>query len=411
MSKKIIIPVFIIIALLITWGGISFFTNTDKKDSSSSTNNFSPFGIPDFNNSNDSFGTKKEDSTQNTKDKEEKRVLRQLSATPTAGVITSTRTIIKDGEESTVSVARIVERSTGNVYDVAINTGNRFRVSNTTIPKIYEVFWKNDATGFLARFLDDENSIIKTFSANIIKDEGGEKEGSLKGTFLEDNINQIALSPNNNLFYLTNSDSGPIGIKAEFNGEKKEQIITLQFTEWLYQWVLKNKIFLTTKPSFGTPGYMYSLDTKSGTLKKILGGITGLTTLSSSDGKDVIYSKSTNGGFLLNLYNIKSGKNDPLSLLTLPEKCVWGNDNAVIYCGVPKTLTVGKYPDDWYKGRVSFSDEIWKLDLNFNIVEFLVSPAELLGVEMDIIKPTLDESGKYLVFINKKDLTVWALDL
>jgi len=409
MSKKIIIPILVIIALLIAWGGVSFFTNINKKDNNN--NNFSPFGVPDFNSGNDFLGTKKGDGTQNTENTRNKQILKQLSITPAAGVITSKRIITTEGEEDTIPVARIVERSNGNVYDVAINTGDRFRVSNTTIPKIYEVFWKNDATGFLARFLDDEDSIIKTFSANIIDDETNTEEGSLDGVFLEDNIKQITLSPDNNLFYLTNSDSGPIGIKTKFNGDDKKQIINLQFTEWLYQWVLKNKIFLTTKSSFRTLGYMYSLDIKSGTLKKIIGGINGLTTLSSNDGVSILYSKSTGVGIVLSIYNTESKDSSVFSLITLPEKCVWASDNITLYCGIPTTIKSGEYPDDWYKGKISFSDSIWKFDTEFGLAELLVSPAELLGVEMDVIKPTLDTSGKYLVFINKKDLTVWALDL
>jgi len=411
MSKKIIILIsIIIVALAIILFGIWYFTK--NSDGDTQINDFFSFGFPDFNDDDNGFlGIGGDGGLQPAGSEEPRKALRQLSQTPTAGITTGARIITTEGEEETVSVARMVERSTGHVHDVVLDTGDRIRVSNTTIPKVYEVLWKNDASGFLARFLDDTNSVIKTFSADIIEGEDGVEEGKLDGVFLEENMSQVALSPDDALFYTTEISSNAVGIKADFNGDNKKQVAALQFTEWLYQWVSENKIFLTTKPSFSVAGYMYSLNTNNGALEKIIGNIPGLTTLASNDGEKLIYSLSTGTGLLLGTYNTDSGNDTLLSLITLPEKCVWESGNITIYCGVPTSIPSGEYPDDWYKGVVSFSDAIWRLNLELGVAELLVSPAELLGVEIDVIKPTLNESGEYLVFINKKDLTAWALEL
>jgi len=411
MSKKTIILIISTLAIIgVIVFGVWYFTKNGGGDTQ--INDFFSFGLPDLgDNGNGLFGIGGDKNLQPDGFEQPKQVLRQLSQTATAGITTTTRTITIEGEEKTVDAARTVERSTGHVHDVVLDSLDRIRVSNTTIPRVYEVLWKNDASGFLARFLDDTNSIIKTFSADIAVDENTGDEGSLDGVFLEENIGQIAVSPDDDLFYLTDTSSGAVGIKTAFDGEVIKQVADLEFTEWLYQWATEGRVFLTTKPSFSTSGYMYSLNIGDGSLEKILGGINGLTTLASNDGENIIYSVSTERGLILSIYNASSGNGNILSLITLPEKCVWKSDNVTIYCGVPTSIPNGEYPDNWYKGTMSFSDSIWKLDIEVGTAELLASPTELLGIEMDVIKPAVSESGKYLVFINKKDLTAWALEL
>ena len=56
----------------------------------------------------------------------------------------------------------------------------------------------------------------------------------------------------------------------------------------------------------------------------------------------------------------------PLPIASMTEKCVWSNDDSVIYCGVPVDLPSGAtYPDDWYQGAVHFSDRIWKIQVSY----------------------------------------------
>jgi len=408
MSKKILILISVVIVIIVAFFGVWYFTNKNGEDKT--INDFFSFGLPDFDtNGNGFLGIGGGDGLKPGDFEEEKKILRQLSQTPTSGITTTSRTITIDGVEEIVGAARMVERSTGHVHDVVLDTGDRIRVSNTTIPKVYEVLWKDDASGFIARFLDDTNSIIKTFSADILTGEEGVEEGKLDGVFLEEDIDQIAISSDNDLFYLKESNN--TGVRSDFDGDNKKQVIDMDFSEWLYQWTGSSKVLLTTKPSSSVPGYTYSLNTTNGSLEKILGGINGLTTLANKSGEKILYSFSTPSGALLSTYDIQSKESALLSLITLPEKCVWGSDDKTIYCGVPTSAPTGEYPDDWYKGIMSFSDDIWKLDLEFGIAELLVSPTELLGVEMDIIKLALTENEESLVFINKKDLTAWTLDL
>ncbi|MFZ1019925.1 MAG: hypothetical protein WAN61_02985, partial [Minisyncoccia bacterium] len=72
----------------------------------------------------------------------------------------------------------------------------------------------------------------------------------------------------------------------------------------------------------------------------------------------------------------------------------------------------GQYPDSWYQGTVSFSDQFWKIDLTTGNTTMLVDPITITGnQEIDGIKLALDDGENYLFFVNKKDSYLWELSL
>ena len=141
---------------------------------------------------------------------------------------------------------------------------------------------------------------------------------------------------------------------------------------------------------------------------KILGDINGLTTLTSPDGKLILYG---NGTLSLNIFHTDTRSSDLLGVRTLAEKCVWAGGNDILYCAVPNSINGALYPDAWYKGEVSFADAIWKIDLKSGTTTMLVNPVLVKGEEIDGIKLALDESENYLFFVNKKDCFLWELEL
>ena len=66
-----------------------------------------------------------------------------------------------------------------------------------------------------------------------------------------------------------------------------------------------------------------------------MGNINGLTTLTSPNGKLVLYS---NDNLSLNVYHTDTKVANILGVKTLPEKCVWGKISDFVYCAVPKSI-------------------------------------------------------------------------
>ena len=312
---------------------------------------------------------------------------------------------------------RYVEKATGNIYQTFADKMMERKFSGTIIPKVYDAYFGNRGESVVMRYLKTDGGTIETFAGNLPKELlGAEITGNneVKGYFLPNNVKDVSVSPDGkNIFYLfiAGSDSGDnmIGTTLNLLTNKKVQIFDSPFTEWLSWWGGSNIITLATKPSSNIPGYMYAIDSAGKNLGKILGNINGLTVLGSPNGKLTLYGDNT---LSLNVYHNDTRNVSPLSIRTLPEKCVWGKASDIIYCAVPKLIDFGQYPDSWYQGEVSFNDQLWKVDIKTGNSTLLLNPAVAAGgKEIDGIKLALDEGENYLFFVNKKDSFLWKFDL
>jgi hypothetical protein len=84
----------------------------------------------------------------------------------------------------------------------------------------------------------------------------------------------------------------------------------------------------------------------------------------------------------------------------------------MLYCAVPKYVSGGKFPDTWYQGEISFSDDIWKINIESGSATKIADPISFnKGEDVDAIKLSTDEGENYLFFVNKKDSYLWELNL
>jgi hypothetical protein len=170
---------------------------------------------------------------------------------------------------------------------------------------------------------------------------------------------------------------------------------------------------VTTKPSGFAPGYAYTLNTKTKAFTRLFGGINGLTTLGSPDLSQVLYGESGSGTLNLGVFVSKDSSLHDLSVRTLPEKCVWANtEKGIVYCAVPENVAFNTYPDVWYQGLITFSDDIWKINTNTGEKEILMIPDRQPGGEIiDMTNMSIDPNDDYLIFNNKIDLSLWGYQL
>ena len=312
------------------------------------------------------------------------------------------------------SALRYVDRVTGNIYQTFADKIEERRFSTTTIPKVYEAFFGNKGTSVVMRYLKEDSTTITTFVGNLPKELlGGDstEDNEIKGVFLPEDVRDVSLSQDaGSIFYLFNVGENIVGTTLGLTTNKKSQIFDSPFTEWLSRWPNNKLITLTTKPASGVPGYVYGIDLLNNkNLRQIFGNINGLTTLTSPNGKLILYG---NDGLSLGIYHTDTKVSESLGIKTLPEKCVWGMASDVVYCGVPGSIAGAGYPDAWYRGEVSFVDQIWKIDITSGNATLLVDPMTTEGgEEVDSIKLALDADENYLFFVNKKDSFLWELKL
>lgn len=373
--------------------------------------------------------------------------LRQLSNVPVSGFVSfereveTTSILINEetGEEEeetnidTETIFRYVERSSGNIFETTARDLSIKRITNTTIPKIYNALFTSDGEGVVLQYLDPGKS-IETFVANIVFEEEEEiikKEvgdeitlevveeevapvldnriGKLEGVFLPKHINSITKSPESDSFFYTVSREGKTyGYIFDFETPEDGNLILqsdiLQLTS---DWYKDNRINIYTKPTQYLEGLSFSLNTDTKNLTKIFGNRTGLETKVNPDGTQILYSASNSEVLETGVYNSETNIETNLNINILAEKCVW-KDSVSLYCATPKSAVKGNILDSWYQGLISFNDEIAHINLMENIVILLDG---LGDNNFDIINPQLSEDGDYYIFMNKKDLTLWSLDL
>ncbi|MCK5060194.1 MAG: hypothetical protein KAR00_03590 [Candidatus Pacebacteria bacterium] len=405
MSKKILITTLIIIAVLGTLFFVFFLNPQQEEDGALGIFNFFPFGKATISTSSrETSETGLLDKTSDGLAALPVPVLRKVSDTAVAGA-----TLLETASSTDILY---IERGTGHIYNTSIDSLVQKKISNTTIPKIYETLWIDSEPALIIRFLKEDNETIESFYAKLLTQQEKETDlSNLEGTFLSTNITEITVSPDSKkIFSITETAMGGVGKVSNPDGTEEEAFF-LPVKEWLISWPQTNIITLTTKPSSQAEGYLYFLNTTTGGLTKILGGIFGLTTLANEDGQKILYSESKNKKINLFLFDRKTNKIIDISLPTLPEKCVWSQkDKVSLYCAVPYSIQNGDYPDSWYQGTVSFNDSLWKINTDTGETEMLYD-FNKENEKIDMIKPLLNKQNSFLIFTNKKDLSLWSLRL
>jgi hypothetical protein len=342
-------------------------------------------------------------------------VLRHITGTPIAGAVIFDRTTGTSTKKTTVNAIRYMDRATGNVFEAATNTLSVLRVSNTTFPKAYEAFFDNSGESMVLRTLkNDDGEAISTYFGHLHKETPTSTEEKLDTTLISNNADFISLSPTKSKLFSIGSEGGEKGIVSNLDGSNKTIVWTSQLREWLPNWVTADTILLSSKPSADVIGSSYLLNVSTKSFRKTGSSLPGLAVSASPNLSYLIYAQSDteNLSLIFGLMD-KTGKTPaPLSLKTLPEKCVWSQkDTAVIFCAVPDFIPKATYPDDWYMGKMSFSDSIWKLNLATGENRQIASLRELSKSDIDGINLSLDSKEDYLLFTNKIDLTLWGLQI
>ena len=300
----------------------------------------------------------------------------------------------------TIPAIRYVQRATRHIFQLDLDNDAIGKISNTTIPSIYEVIFNGPATSVIYRYLSGDKTIT-SYMATL---------GTAKGEFLPEDIVDISTSRDKaKMFYLVKTKNGVTGYIKTFITGKSTQVFSHAFSEWLSQYITDKKMYLTTKPSSSVPGQLYSLNVATGAISKIFGGVLGLTTLANHDGSTVLFGASEATGPRIGIFNPADRSTKLLEIYGLPEKCVWSKDNITVYCGIPKRILGTEFPESWYQGIVSFEDYFVKI--NTKTLSVITIENGNGAPAFDATDLFLDSEEGIIFFTNKKDGTLWSLKM
>ncbi len=346
--------------------------------------------------------------------------LYELHKTPVAGIgfyeVKGATTKASKTKTSTVTPrilsARYIERGLGHIYETSLASFSEARIVNETRPRITEAFFGNNSKSVAVRYIEEGYGSETIESRILALGTATSSSGFYKTeeTILPNSIPFMAVAEDgaDKFLYLTSGVDTSSGTLVTSKGVKTG-IFSSAFTEWIPQFPNQNLATLTTRPSGNVPGYLFFLDTTTKALTRILDGVNGLTTNTSRNGKLVAYSETKERVPELFVYDVVKKETRGLFKQTLPEKCAWSiKETNIIYCAVPQKISPAVYPDQWYRGTVSFSDSLWKIDTTTSFAEKILVPSEYRVSELDIINPVLSSDDSYILFINKKTGTPWV---
>lgn len=323
--------------------------------------------------------------------------LRQVSAEPVGGGF-----LFSSVRASTT--IRYVERATGHVFETSTDTLTVRRISNTTIPGVYEVLWQ-DGNSFVMRYLA-ESLEPETVAVSLTD---AEEEQTINGTFVP-SWDRASLDPaRETLFSVTATASGSSAALARADGSNSRPVLASPISSWI-PLQSEDDLYLQTAPATGVSGFLYRIVNQN--LVRVLGPRTGLLSVVSPSGRFMLFSDHSERGVALSVLDTTSNEVQELPLATFATKCAFVSEAPLrVFCGVPSEFPDGDYPTDWLLGKTEFRDDLWLIELPQGSATFLAAPFEDAGVALDVTTITANEEGSYVGFINKNDLSFWVFDL
>lgn len=276
--------------------------------------------------------------------------------------------------------------------------------------KIFQAQFELDETGQL-----DNQTLTHINETNRLL--FGEDDDITETRLTEKDLGNIEaiVSHKNRVFYTQQVGEITRGYVSDFTLSNPLRIFESPFSSWEVSWPHKDAIILQTKSSGRAQGHLFSLNPTTGRLTKKLGSIYGLTSLADNRGSVVLYSQTTKQGKNMSafLFDSTTRETKNLQSQTVADKCAWGNERTeLLFCAVPDTLGNETLPDEWYQGKVSFTDQFWMINTETTEDTLLFeNERRSFGVEIDAINVSLNEDEDTLFMLNKKDLSLWNLSL
>lgn len=310
------------------------------------------------------------------------KALRQLTTKPVGGAV------------FLGAMIRYAEQGTGHIYDLNLATGNETLFDGKTVPGTVDAQFSSDGSRVVLHYYD--GTVIKSVVRGL-----GEKADA--GSLLPSGTENTAFGSSSILTYTVSEGTVTRGYSLKVGQGKGTQEFEIPLRDTRVVW--SNPRMLYTTPSSEQSGYLYTIEGSS-LLYTTKPGL-GLSGLNIND--TTIVTKRIDKK-LYSYVIIVDGVERELPILVMREKCTTNTPRLI--CGSPRTISdVRSFPDSWYKGLITYSDNLWLVDENKYTARVLSNLEDESGRPIDIYKIDGDSEGNRVWFVNKNDNTLWMFDL
>ena len=234
----------------------------------------------------------------------------RLTNTPVAGFVIL--------PSSSTTVIRYVDRATGHIMETLFDTNGSLterRLTNTTLPKVYEAHFRSDGRAVVLRSLRGDSDTIENLSLTLTPPQGTSTTAlwSVSAASLRGTIDAMTPGTGDTVFYVA-KDSSSI-ISSTFAGDRTRTLFTSPFDNWRLQ-KFSNNLLIFTKAESTSAGYVYTLNT-NGALTKLIGPLDGLTASANTSGTALLYSHFENGANTFAVMNVVNSSTNTIIPATL----------------------------------------------------------------------------------------------
>jgi len=325
--------------------------------------------------------------------------LRQLTTKPVVGFVE-----VQATATDPVSIL-YAEGGTGHIYQIDFLSGVETRISNTTI-----------AEASFASFSPSGNHVAfrsgdRRESDNVRVWQLDRSQGLSGQSIIANQIDEFKIINDRELIFTSRSNEGLVNNVYNLESQVTTKLFTVPFYEAKMLWGSTSRAthYTHPKPSALLEGYLYSFH--NGKMSRLPLQGYGFSATANED--MVLYNKVTGQNTVSHLYNLASGESRPLDAVVVPEKCYLPHQGLEFVCGFEATDIPREFPDEWYKGNISFKDSIWLLNAKTMTGESLINTLTESGREVDMIDLQYypEHTSNSLYFINKNDNTLWLYEL
>lgn len=299
---------------------------------------------------------------------------------------------------STTDKLWYAERGVGHIYEVDIATGVESRTSAKTFLAVTDAEFSPDGK-FVVFVSETENGTSAT-----LENLDGET-----GYDIPSNASNLKFVSNNELRYTVTNASTTIGYSLNLEEMTTDQIFSVPLLDINTVWTDAETLIIN-KPAPRLRGALLRVENNQ--LSRIGESGYALSAIvpSIKSGEYLLTRANLDRSGALSsiIFNELSGESRPLAILAWPEKCTFDLQiQNTLWCAASAAELSRESHSSWYKGTVSFSDLLWKVDTLTGAATLTENLSQGSGRNVDVTDLQVDQSGKLLLFKNKLDNTLW----
>lgn len=301
---------------------------------------------------------------------------------------------------SSSNVVLFIEAGTGHIYSIDLQSGEESRVSGTTFSKSNKGAVTPD--GQYAMLQSDLGLNAEFFVGTI-----SSSSESIITTQINESIIDFVSTPENTFLYAVQSPSSVTAKQYYPTSDTTETLFTVPFREAVIVWgsTADSKHYVYPRASNQLEGFLYQSNNTS--IERLPVSGYGLTGIGSED--TILYNQLVDGEYRSFLFKDDDNILLNLSSTFFTEKCSrLFSDSSKLFCASEGKQQNDKLPDDWYRGSVTFSDNLWLTDLQNSASTFLINVENETGRQLDIVNISSNLNDSRLYFTNKNDQTLWT---